>query len=70
MLLYVVPIFGEAAESGWEFQWFRLGIFLAIPLLAFYHGRRGSKAKVVTWFFYIFYPVHLLVLYVARLVIS
>lgn len=70
LLLYVVPIFGEAAEPGWEFQWFRLGIFLAIPLLAFYHGRRGSKAKIVTWFFYIFYPVHLLVLYVARLVVS
>lgn len=39
-------------------QWWAL---LAVPLLLLYNGRRGKwKMK---WFFYFFYPVHLVVIY-------
>jgi hypothetical protein len=36
-------------------------IFLAIPILNKYHGERG-KWKGMKWFFYIYYPLHLLIL--------
>ena len=36
-----------------------LSAFAAVPLIAAYHGRRGSSLK---YFFYLFYPLHLLLL--------
>jgi len=44
-------------------HWFQLGIFLAIPLLALYNGKLGKKSKVMAYSFYVFYPAHLLLLY-------
>ena len=44
--------------SSWVGQIFAL---LAVPLLALYNGTRGKwKLK---WFFYLFYPVHLVLIY-------
>ena len=43
-------------------QWFQLGIFLAVPLLAMFNGKSGKKSKFMAWFFYVFYPAHLLLL--------
>ena len=40
----------------------RLGMFCVIPLLALYNGQRGKGGKFSKWFFYVFYPLHLLVL--------
>ena len=47
-------------------QWFQLGIFLALPLLAMYNGKPGKKYAFMIWFFYVFYPVHLMVLYLLK----
>jgi hypothetical protein len=44
-------------------QWFQLGIFLAIPLLAMFNGKTGKKSRFMTWFFYVFYPAHLILLF-------
>ena len=44
-------------------QWFQLGIFLTIPLLAMFNGKAGNKSRFMTWFFYVFYPGHLIFLY-------
>ena len=41
----------------------RVGVFLAIPLLLCYNGRRGRRSKLIQWGFYWFYPAHLLLLY-------
>lgn len=38
------------------------GMFLPIFLLRFYHGQKGKGGKFSKWFFYAFYPLHLLVL--------
>ena len=44
-------------------QWHQLGIFLAIPMLAMYNGKLGKKSKVLAWSFYVFYPAHLILLF-------
>jgi hypothetical protein len=44
-----------------------VGVFLAVPLLLLYDGRRGKPLKYV---FYGFYPAHLLVLWVLKLILK
>lgn len=44
-------------------QWHQLGIFLAVPLLAMYNGKPGKKSLAMKWLFYVFYPAHLILLY-------
>jgi hypothetical protein len=43
----------------------QMGVVLSIPLLMLYNGERGRSAivnKVMKWFFYVYYPLHLLIL--------
>lgn len=40
----------------------QLGQFLPLVLLYFYNGTRGGGGRFAKWFFYIIYPLHLLVL--------
>jgi len=42
-----------------------LGLFLFIPVIFLYNGQKGSSRKFDKWFFYIFYPLHLIILYFA-----
>lgn len=39
--------------------WMLAGCLLSVPLVALYNGRRGPGMK---WLFYVFYPLHLLIL--------
>lgn len=50
--------------NDFKYQYYQLGIFL-VPVIFtfFYNGKPGSKAPFHKWFFYIFYPLHLLILY-------
>ena len=42
-----------------------LGTLLVAPMFIFlYNGERGSKKPFHKWFFYVFYPLHMLVLWV------
>lgn len=58
--LHLIPTFIRFGppHDGYP-HWFQLGIFLAIPFLMAYNGRRGKKSKAMTWMFYVFYPAHL-----------
>ncbi len=68
IIFYLVPTFLDFGlmHEGYP-HWYPLGIFLAIPLLALYNGERGKKSKFITWFFYIFYPAHLIFLYLLKI---
>lgn len=45
------------------FNLYRVGMFLVPPLLIFfYNGCPGSRKPFHKWFFYVFYPAHLLVI--------
>ncbi len=44
------------------------GVLLVYPVLKLYNGERG-KAKWMKWFFYIYYPLHLAILGIFRLMI-
>ena len=46
-------------------QWWAL---LAIPFIALYNGERGSKK--FKYFFYIIYPLHLVIIYGIRIVLK
>lgn len=41
----------------------RFGVFLVIPLLLSYNGRRGKKNEIIKWGFYWFYPIHFMVIF-------
>jgi len=59
IVFHIIP---SINNIGWG-QLNQLGILLAIPLLVMYKGRRGKKSNLMKWGFYIFYPLHLVLLY-------
>lgn len=46
----------------------QLGIILVFPLLKLYDGTKGDL-KWMKWFFYVYYPLHLIIIGILRLVI-
>lgn len=60
----VLAILNILCGSSYTFQ---IGVFFVPILLGlFYNGKSGSKAAFHKWFFYVFYPLHLIVLGVIR----
>ena len=51
-----------ALNVTYEFMAFRFGVFLTPFLLLLYNGKPGKKSSFNKWFFYIFYPGHLLLI--------
>ena len=41
----------------------QLGTFLVIPLLLAYNGESGKKTFINKWLFYVFYPLHLILIW-------
>lgn len=48
----------------------QLFTFLTIPILAQHNGERGRKIPGTKWFFYIYYPAHLVVVGIIRLAVQ
>lgn len=49
--------------------WYQPGIFLAIPLLLSYDGTHGKKSKFMKHLFYWYYPVHMVILHILKLLL-
>lgn len=45
-----------------------IGVLMVYPILKLYNGERG-KAKWMKWFFYIYYPLHLVIIGIIRILI-
>ena len=56
-------IFLASHGMHWYGELWQLGLFLFIPVLFIYNGEPGSRAAFHKWFFYVFYPLHLLLLW-------
>jgi hypothetical protein len=52
-----------------EFYWYPLGMLLPIPLLALYNGENGKKSNFIKYGFYAFYPAHLILLYIIKILV-
>lgn len=65
-LFHIIP---SISENGWT-QSYQIGIFLTVPLLLLYKGRQGKKSNVMKWGFYAFYPFHLLLLELVKMIVS
>ena len=62
-LLTVVFRLTSVLNASPAYWLFHAGIFLVPPLLHFcYNGEPGNKHPAQKWFFYVFYPAHLLLL--------
>lgn len=51
----------------------QLGVVFAIPILLVYNGKRGENKKVnnfLKWFFYLYYPLHLVIFAIINLFIK
>ena len=69
----IIGIFLHVIHSIYDYGWLwanQLGMFLAVPLLLMYKGKQGRKSKILKWGFYIFYPLHLLILYYIYIIIT
>ena len=58
------------ALSSVFMQWFQIGVVFAPIIIYFlYSGESGSKKPFHKWFFYIYYPAHLLILGIINLIV-
>ena len=62
MLCFTLTLAALAGVGGWNIQYYSL---LAVPILSLYNGQYGSKK--FKWWFYIFYPAHLCLIYLISL---
>lgn len=61
VLMCAVTMIGEGRL--WYQDWWQLGCFLFLPVCLCYNGKRGGGGSMSKWIFYLFYPVHLLVIW-------
>jgi hypothetical protein len=67
-LIEIIPVYlgvGPVIESCPHF--YRFGIYLALPILYLYNGEKGRSSTFLSKFFYYFYPLHLVLLYIFKM---
>ncbi|MBR4343453.1 MAG: hypothetical protein IKP88_12265 [Lachnospiraceae bacterium] len=63
MFISIMVIVQQTGQQWYEGIYY-IGMFLVIPLLKAYNREADSKSKIHKWFFYVFYPLHLLLLWI------
>lgn len=64
-LITIVAAYGNILEG----DYISLGMILVVPLILLYNKKPGRKNKFNKWFFYCFYPAHLLILSIINLIL-
>lgn len=64
LMIFYVAIYSAVYcfTIDWVYGLVQMGVVLAIPLFKLYNGERGKNPtvnKIMKWFFYIYYPLHL-----------
>ncbi|MTD41538.1 fimbrial assembly protein fimC [Erwinia sp. CPCC 100877] len=69
-VLFIIMLLAYVLSHGKAVPWYEpitiLGILGVIPLLLNYDGTRGYSPTWVKWGFYVFYPLHMIVLILIR----
>ncbi|MCT4687170.1 TraX family protein [Vallitalea sp.] len=60
----ILPAYNQSWYILKNEQWLMV---LALPFMVLYNGKRGGKCK---YFFYLFYPIHIYVLYILGALIN
>lgn len=65
--LFLQPLIGLVYEKAFDFAAYwpmviGFGLLIPIYLISAYNGRKGNSSGLSKWGFYIFYPLHLLIL--------
>lgn len=47
---------------NWYYQMWQAGVLLFIPMMLLYNGKNGHSSFFSKWFFYAYYPLHLIVI--------
>lgn len=70
VLLMLLPLFSMEVDVSKALlqSCYQLAVVLSLPILYFYNGERGGN-KYSGWIFYIFYPLHLLILALIKIFI-
>lgn len=55
-------------SSAWG-AFMHLGMVVSVLLLSLYNGERGKSGSFSKWFFYIFYPAHLFLIWIIEMVL-
>lgn len=63
LLFYFLPSISSIISGKLDFNLIQLSALFSYPLIIYYNGKRGLKIK---YLFYIFYPLHLLILALLR----
>ena len=54
-----------ALALDWAYGLVQMGVVLSLPILRLYNGQRGRSPRInriMKWLFYLYYPLHLLVI--------
>lgn len=64
--LMVITLLTASMDGGFLENSFQYGVLLALIPIYFYNGEKGRAGKINKWFFYVFYPLHMLVIGVIK----